>query len=84
MFRCANSSVLYYYQLMFSHWRVLEEDPFFIPRTEEELEEHGDGASLVKNVARKLVDGVRRRKGLFVEEKVVEKGTKQRTLAKKV
>ncbi|KAK9118336.1 hypothetical protein Scep_016429 [Stephania cephalantha] len=67
-----------------SHWKVLEEDPFFVPKTEEEIEEYGDGASVPLNTARKLIDAVRRRKGLPVEEKVVRHATKQRTLARKV
>ena len=63
---------------------MLDEDPYFVPRTEEELEEFGDGVGMGVNVARKLMDGVRRGKGLPVEEKIVAKATKQRTLAKKV
>ncbi|XP_057781215.1 uncharacterized protein LOC130999638 [Salvia miltiorrhiza] len=70
--------------LVFSHWEMLPEDPFFVPKTEEEIEEFGDGASVLQNTARKLIDAVRRRKGLPVEEKVVQHATKQRTLARKV
>ncbi|KMZ67546.1 Elongation factor Tu family protein [Zostera marina] len=70
--------------LMFSHWEVHPEDPFFIPKTEDEIEEFGDGASILPNTARKLIDAVRYRKGLSVEEKVVQHATKQRTLARKV
>lgn len=70
--------------LVLSHWEMLPEDPFFVPKTEEELEEFGDGSSVVQNTARKLIDAVRRRKGLPVEEKVVQHATKQRTLARKV
>ncbi|XP_076888689.1 uncharacterized protein LOC143539182 [Bidens hawaiensis] len=70
--------------LVLSHWEVLPEDPFFVPKTEEEKEEFGDGSSVLQNTARKLIDGVRRRKGLPVEEKVVQFATKQRTLARKV
>lgn len=55
-----------------------------MPRTEEELEEFGDGIGLAQNIARKMMDKVRRRKGLPVEEKIVEHATKQRTRAKKV
>ncbi len=36
-----------------------------------------------QNLARDLVDKVRRRKGLAVNEKVVKDATKQRTLARK-
>lgn len=70
--------------LVLSHWETLSEDPFFVPKTEEELEEFGDGSSVLQNTARKLIDAVRRRKGLPVEEKVVQHATKQRTLARKV
>ncbi|KAK6161626.1 hypothetical protein DH2020_005007 [Rehmannia glutinosa] len=70
--------------LVFSHWETLSEDPFFVPKTEDEIEEFGDGSSVPQNTARKLIDAVRRRKGLPVEEKVVQHATKQRTLARKV
>lgn len=70
--------------LVLSHWEMLPEDPFFVPKTEEEIEEFGDGSSVLQNTARKLIDAVRRRKGLPVEEKVVQFATKQRTLARKV
>lgn len=70
--------------LVFSHWEVLPQDPFFVPKTEEEIEEFGDGSSMPTNTARKLIDAVRRRKGLPVEEKVVQHATKQRTLSRKV
>ncbi|PAN45882.1 hypothetical protein PAHAL_9G148900 [Panicum hallii] len=70
--------------LVLSHWETIAEDPLFVPRTQDELEEHGDGSSIGPNLAKKLMNSVRRRKGLHVEEKVVEHGTKQRTLAKKV
>ncbi|XVE86557.1 hypothetical protein DITRI_Ditri18aG0042800 [Diplodiscus trichospermus] len=70
--------------LVLSHWEALPEDPFFVPKTEEEMEEFGDGSSVLPNTARKLIDAVRRRKGLPVEEKVVQHATKQRTLARKV
>ncbi|BAF12700.1 uncharacterized protein [Oryza sativa Japonica Group] len=70
--------------LVLSHWEAIPEDPFFIPKTHEEIEEFGDGSSIGPNLAKKLMNSVRRRKGLHVEEKVVEHGTKQRTLAKKV
>ncbi|KHN34703.1 Elongation factor Tu GTP-binding domain-containing protein 1 [Glycine soja] len=70
--------------LVLSHWEALPEDPFFVPKTEEEIEEFGDGSSVLPNTARKLINAVRRCKGLPVEEKVVQHGTKQRTLARKV
>ncbi|KAI3887111.1 hypothetical protein MKX03_025063 [Papaver bracteatum] len=70
--------------LVLSHWEELSEDPFFVPKTEEEIEEFGDGSSVLPNTARKLIDSVRRRKGLPVEDKVVQHATKQRTLSRKV
>ncbi|KAK4279234.1 hypothetical protein QN277_016966 [Acacia crassicarpa] len=70
--------------LVLSHWEELSEDPFFVPKTEDEIEEFGDGSSVLPNTARKLINAVRRGKGLHVEEKIVQHGTKQRTLARKV
>ena len=71
-------------QLVMSHWVRLEIDPYFVPTTFEEREEHGEGGETGPNTAKSLIDSVRRRKGLYVQEKVVEKATKQRTLARKV
>ena len=61
-------------------------DPFFAPTTEEEREEFGEEGQGVgaANLARALMDEVRRRKGLLLERKVVESATKQRTRARKV
>ena len=70
-------------QLVFSHYGPLPQDPLFVPEGEEELEALDDGELPSINIARRLVDAVRRRKGLRVEEKVVASATKQRTLARK-
>ncbi len=70
--------------LLLSHWARLPVDPFWVPTTEEEREEWGDEGASVANLARRLIDAVRRRKGLPVEEKVVAKATKQRTLKRNV
>lgn len=80
--RCSGAASV---SLLLSHWERMQEDPYFIPTTEEEKEEWGEEANTANaaaNVARKLIDAVRRRKGLPVEEKVVSKATKQRTLAR--
>ncbi len=69
-------------QLVFSHWETIPEDPHFVPTTREEKEEFGAQAG-GKNLARELVDAVRKRKGLHVEEHIVEHAEKQRTLARK-
>ena len=68
-------------QLVFSHWEVLEVDPTWEPRTEEELLHFGEKADS-ENPARKYMNNVRRRKGLKVDEKLVEFGEKQRTITK--
>ena len=72
-------------QLRFSHWNCIREDPFWVPTTDEERDEHGEVGSfnaLSKDASwtRGLVTRVRRRKGLPVEEKVVVSAEKQRNL----
>jgi ribosome assembly protein 1 len=68
-------------QLLFSHWEVLDTDPFWIPTTEEEYRHYGDKAD-AENIARRYMNQVRKRKGLAVEEKVVVHAEKQRTIKK--
>ena len=62
--------------------QALDIDPFWEPTTEDEIEEHGDNTGSVVNPARDLMNKVRRRKGLPVNEKLVEHGEKQRTLTR--
>jgi len=66
-------------QLVFEGWEMLDEDPFWVPFTEVELEDLGEKADR-ENVARRYVDRVRERKGLAVRRKVVESAEKQKTL----
>ncbi|THY96027.1 elongation factor Tu [Aureobasidium pullulans] len=66
-------------QLVFEGFEMLDEDPFWVPRTEEEIEDLGEKGDR-ENVAKRYVDAVRERKGLFVQRKVVEHGEKQKTL----
>lgn len=68
-------------QLSFSHWETIDQDPFWIPTTEEELEQFGDKADF-ENKAKAYMDSIRERKGLYVDKKLVEFGEKQRTLSK--
>ncbi|XP_023227441.1 elongation factor-like GTPase 1 [Centruroides sculpturatus] len=68
-------------QLLFSHWDILDLDPFWVPTTEEEYLHFGEKAD-TENRARKYMNAVRRRKGLAVDEKIVEHAEKQRTLTK--
>ncbi|KAI9512466.1 P-loop containing nucleoside triphosphate hydrolase protein [Russula earlei] len=66
-------------QLVFSGYVMLDEDPFWVPTTEEELEELGEKADR-ENIAKGYMDVVRGRKGMFVKRKIVETAEKQRTL----
>lgn len=68
-------------QLVFDGFDMLDIDPFWVPHTEEELEELGTFAER-ENIARRYMNTIRRRKGLFVDEKVVQNAEKQRTLKK--
>jgi len=69
-------------QLLFHGYIVLDQDPFWVPNTEEELEDLGEKADR-ENIAKKYMDSVRKRKGLFIDKKIVEHGEKQRTLKSK-
>lgn len=66
-------------QLIFSHYEIIDVDPFWTPSTEEEYALFGEKAD-TENRARKYMNLVRRRKGLAVQEKIVEHGEKQRTI----
>lgn len=68
-------------QLCFSHWETIDQDPYWVPTTEEELEQFGDKADFV-NKAKVYMDSIRERKGLYVDKKLVEFAEKQRTLTK--
>jgi translation elongation factor EF-G len=49
-------------QMMFSHWALLDEDPDFVPLSEEEVAEMGDLQNQPPNLARRYVDAIRKRK----------------------
>ncbi|KAF8440895.1 P-loop containing nucleoside triphosphate hydrolase protein [Boletus edulis BED1] len=66
-------------QLIFSGYEMLDQDPFWVPTTEEELEDLGEKADR-SNLAKEYMDKVRERKGMFVDRKLVEFAEKQRTL----
>ncbi|KAL7497726.1 hypothetical protein ACHAWT_009323 [Skeletonema menzelii] len=71
-------------ELVFSHWEVLEEDPFWVPTTEDEREDHGDLTTASDSDALKYIRSVRSRKGLLVDSsKIVVAAEKQRTLSRK-
>uniref|UniRef100_A0A093VFE7 Ribosome assembly protein 1 n=1 Tax=Talaromyces marneffei PM1 TaxID=1077442 RepID=A0A093VFE7_TALMA len=67
-------------QLIFAGFEALDEDPFWVPATEEELEDLGELADR-ENVAKRYMDAVRTRKGLFVAgKKLIKDAEKQKTL----
>jgi ribosome assembly protein 1 len=69
--------------LAMSHWERLQVDPSWKPTSEEEREEHGEEAALLHNIARRLANVARLRKGLpQLGGKVIGDGTKQRTRAR--
>jgi Translation elongation factors (GTPases) len=77
-------------ELVFSHWEMLDEDPFWIPTSLEEREDYGeivlngDISTGIANTALKFIRSIRERKGLIVDShKIVVAAEKQRTLARK-
>ena len=67
-------------QLRFHGFEILDEDPFWVPRSEEELEDFGSKGDR-ERWSKVLMEGIRRRKGLRVMgERVVKEGEKQKTL----
>lgn len=71
-------------QLVFSHWEVIDSDPFFVPTTQEEKEEFGESVeSLPPPLSKRIITDVRKRKGLHVKEKIVERAEGQRNLSRK-
>ena len=70
-------------QLVFSHYEAMPQDPLFSVASEADQEALDDGTLPSTNVAANLMNDVRRRKGLLVEDKVIVSATKQRTLARK-
>lgn len=61
--------------------QIISSDPFWVPTTEEEYLHFGEKADSA-NQALKYMNAVRKRKGLYVEKKIVEHAEKQRTLSK--
>eukprot|EP00004_Rigifila_ramosa_P026599 TRINITY_DN8369_c0_g1_i1.p1 TRINITY_DN8369_c0_g1~~TRINITY_DN8369_c0_g1_i1.p1 ORF type:complete len:1050 (-),score=290.48 TRINITY_DN8369_c0_g1_i1:58-2988(-) len=68
-------------QLVVHGWQIMEQDPFNV-LTAEDIEQHGELGEQTTNLARKYMNEVRKRKGLAVEEKIVEHAEKQRTLGR--
>lgn len=68
-------------QLIFAGFETLDQDPFWVPTTEEELEDLGELAER-ENLALSYVTQIRKRKGMSVDEKLVKRGEQQRTMKK--
>ena len=51
--------------LIFDCWEMIDVDPFFKPRTQDEREDHGESiySDQGKNIAKLYIDNVRERKG---------------------
>jgi len=69
-------------QLSFSHFKLVEDDPFWKPKTQEELEEYGEkGKELKPNVSKIIIESVRKRKGIWTEN-IEQKSDKRATMTK--
>lgn len=67
-------------QLKFEGFEMLDQDPFWEPRTQEELEDLGEFGDK-ENLAKLYVDSVRARKGLLLSgRKYLQDANKQKTL----
>ncbi|KAL3921289.1 MAG: hypothetical protein SGILL_002826 [Bacillariaceae sp.] len=76
-------------ELIFSHWEISDQDPFWIPSTLEEREDFGeilqsgDVSTGIDNTALNYIRKVRKRKGLLVDSsRTVVAAEKQRTIKK--
>ncbi|KAK8108804.1 ribosome biogenesis protein Ria1 [Apiospora sp. TS-2023a] len=64
-------------QLIFTGFEILDEDPFWVPFTVDDLEDLGELGDK-ENVAKRYMDGVRRKKGLLVEGRGERRGRRSR------
>lgn len=67
-------------ELVFSHWEIWDCDPFWVPTSEDELEDYGDDMT-PENAALDCIRQVRQGKGLVLDSsRTVNNAEKQRTL----
>lgn len=78
---CHKPTICCYGKCLVCVLQTISSDPCWVPTTEEEYLHFGEKADS-ENQALKYMNAVRRRKGLYVEEKLVEHAEKQRTLGK--
>uniref|UniRef100_A0A7S1DM63 Elongation factor EFG domain-containing protein n=1 Tax=Hemiselmis andersenii TaxID=464988 RepID=A0A7S1DM63_HEMAN len=70
--------------LTMAGWELMDSDPFWVPLSEEELEDTDQSdIDTARGAARKCMDLVRKRKGLSVQEKLVSAAEKQRTRSRR-
>ena len=71
-------------QLVFHGYEVnFGVDPLFVPKTLEEMDENGEGDILIDNIAKKIIENVRKQKGMLVSKKILMDAEKQRTLTRR-
>lgn len=71
-----------YPQLIFSHFELVQDDPFWKPQTEEELEYYSkNGKELRPNIAKKIIEYVKKRKGIW-QENIEQKSDRKATMGK--
>lgn len=68
--------------LTFDQWKILDEDPFSVPLTPEEIEEHG-ATFAAPNYAKSLINKTRERKGMNTDKKLTVAVDKRSTLSRK-
>lgn len=77
------SAGIAYPQLVFHGFEVnVANDPFFLPKTIEDIEDLGSGEGMEDNIAKKLIEKVRKQKGLSVSKALVIHANKQRNITK--
>ena len=69
-------------QLIFTGFDMLDEDPLWVPFTEDDLEDLGELADR-ESVAKRYMDGVRRKKGLLIEGRNVARDAHKQSTMKR-
>jgi ribosome assembly protein 1 len=68
--------------LQFFKWQMIDVDPFYVPITQEVLDNFGANID-TPNLAKNYINKIRLRKGLPIDEKIVKSSDKQKNLSKK-
>ena len=67
--------------MTFSNWESLEEDPFYVTSSQDDIEDFGNVIQ-PPNLPKRLIHALRKRKGLPLEGTLVAQADKQRTMGK--